>query len=1380
MLIKFFPIRIFIICSLAIICFLNQKIEAQCAFAGNDTTICGFEYLLIGTPSNGHWTYFCNNLSKPVVLDSLSQDTLNIKVGGCGKYFFIYHVDIGSCISADTVIISFENSSFSNKDIDYKVNIYYPFGICPSPIVENCGNVRTISGVLPPKPSWKIELLGKCDLFTAAPQVYGLDSLNCSADSINLSFVHSKESDSLEWNTFQEAFIELDSLNRVKSNRFNSFFNFISTTIVDQLESKCPLNKCLNSDRHSCTDTVGIDTVRLVVPIHLGGRWNLLQDQNLMPLQDSSSLSINGKNYILKFLKGAKYIGPEDIKLAIYLNENGQLVPITEPLMIKLKWLEEWSYDTTTFFQVKKINQDRCYCNGTLINFSTLLLPVGPSFHCDSLCINFSGNPKVEILGNDIVCSGGFARLDANNSFKSYKWSNGDIARSTNIFAPGTVFLTVTDDQNCEAVDSIVIRLSELPKITISTDKALLCRGECTTLRVTTDSLNLVIWNSKDSTNDIRVCPVDDEVNFVRVVNTDGCISESQFLIRVFNAPKPNAGPDKRITCFNREVRLSPVDADLGINRVFSWEGPGVVGSQKDSLNITVSIAGKYVFVVADSFSRCIGSDTVEVIADTIKPIANAGNDALINCLSPSVILKGDSSQYGAGFNFQWTGSGINGSNRNDINPEVNLQGIYILNVRDLNNNCISFDTVIVQSDLTSVIADGGPDRLIYCDSLFVTLGGFTTSYGQTVELNWSGPGIDSSNSHNQRVFVNKPGTYNLIVRHKISLCSDTAQIIVSLPDSVANVVLNKSSDLGCNIDSVTISGVLSTGDRLIYTWSGPKGLIGSGTDTIVVNKVGKYYLYIYDSTTHCNDFDSIIIEDTGGRPFVNAGPDRSITCELEKVILNGSVNIPLVNSIIEWIGPGISNNSTLLTPTVDKPGAYIISITDKRNNCSGVDTVTVFENLVRPTIELGPEFTLNCHQDSLQLLAQLSNIKSTFDLKWSGPGVNLGNQRRNPLLITIPGVYSAVINTPNPNCIVADTVIINIDTAAPFLNLPDVLWFDCENRNIFYKVDDFSKIDSIEWYDNLNRKILLNNQGREVNFTSEMLHYYIVYYKNGCIARKSFYINPFTHINIGQIIVDSSCTDIGNGSIEILGVTGNGPFTIVIDGSNADTVRKFSNLAPKTYHIRIYDRNGSNSNCFRDTLVTVYEKPTLPAFDNEEGIVNFCRDTILDARSVYQSNTNFPFSLIRWEWYENGTLIEPQNQTISIDRSGQYDLRIINKNGCGIDTIRIKAEQFQSRADTTLMVPNVFTPDETTNNEYKLLYDSAMVKFEKGTYRLQIFNRWGQIVFETNDPSGSWNGTYKKESCSPDTYFVVIRGVLEVCGARKETIIKRSLNLIR
>lgn len=73
--------------------------------------------------------------------------------------------------------------------------------------------------------------------------------------------------------------------------------------------------------------------------------------------------------------------------------------------------------------------------------------------------------------------------------------------------------------------------------------------------------------------------------------------------------------------------------------------------------------------------------------------------------------------------------------------------------------------------------------------------------------------------------------------------------------------------------------------------------------------------------------------------------------------------------------------------------------------------------------------------------------------------------------------------------------------------------------------------------------------------------------------------------------------------------------------------------------------------------------------------------------------------------------------------------------------------------------IPNVFTPNGDSENDYFKLAGIPDPCFD--VMEVQIFNRWGKKVFESNDPLFEWNGTNKNDGgkCAAGTYFVLIKG---------------------
>ena len=68
--------------------------------------------------------------------------------------------------------------------------------------------------------------------------------------------------------------------------------------------------------------------------------------------------------------------------------------------------------------------------------------------------------------------------------------------------------------------------------------------------------------------------------------------------------------------------------------------------------------------------------------------------------------------------------------------------------------------------------------------------------------------------------------------------------------------------------------------------------------------------------------------------------------------------------------------------------------------------------------------------------------------------------------------------------------------------------------------------------------------------------------------------------------------------------------------------------------------------------------------------------------------------------------------------------------------------------SDFAVYVPNTFSPNQDNKNE---IFNAVTRGVNK--YSIQIFNRWGQKVFESNDLNNGWDGTFKGQVCQSGVY---------------------------
>ena len=141
----------------------------------------------------------------------------------------------------------------------------------------------------------------------------------------------------------------------------------------------------------------------------------------------------------------------------------------------------------------------------------------------------------------------------------------------------------------------------------------------------------------------------------------------------------------------------------------------------------------------------------------------------------------------------------------------------------------------------------------------------------------------------------------------------------------------------------------------------------------------------------------------------------------------------------------------------------------------------------------------------------------------------------------------------------------------------------------------------------------------------------------------------------------------------------------------------------------------------------------------------------------------------IRYLWSPPGDLDNPQvfNPVASPAQTTTYQVQITKANGCETtDTITVFA--VTAYLDNAFLVPNAFTPDGDGKNDcFGIRHWGAV-----SNLHFSIFNRWGQMVFQTTDPKKCWDGTFKG-ALLPTASFVYFIEANTPCGpvVRKGTV---------
>jgi gliding motility-associated-like protein len=118
----------------------------------------------------------------------------------------------------------------------------------------------------------------------------------------------------------------------------------------------------------------------------------------------------------------------------------------------------------------------------------------------------------------------------------------------------------------------------------------------------------------------------------------------------------------------------------------------------------------------------------------------------------------------------------------------------------------------------------------------------------------------------------------------------------------------------------------------------------------------------------------------------------------------------------------------------------------------------------------------------------------------------------------------------------------------------------------------------------------------------------------------------------------------------------------------------------------------------------------------------------------TFQNTTN---GGVTWNWdFGNGEFSTANSPTTTYTPYGYYDVTLIAYNDIGCsDTV---TKQIYIKPEFYFYAPNAFTPNGNRQNEYYSVSVIGAIGFE-----FQIFNRWGELIYETTDQYFQWDGTY-------------------------------------
>lgn len=263
-----------------------------------------------------------------------------------------------------------------------------------------------------------------------------------------------------------------------------------------------------------------------------------------------------------------------------------------------------------------------------------------------------------------------------------------------------------------------------------------------------------------------------------------------------------------------------------------------------------------------------------------------------------------------------------------------------------------------------------------------------------------------------------------------------------------------------------------------------------------------------------------------------------------------------------------------------------------------------------------------------------------------------------------------------------------------------------------------------------------------------------------GCDVTIDVVISESPLMSLATSGTGASC-GMANGTVEATASGGSGTYTYLWTPGNLSGATQ-ANLSPGIYSVTATDGNGcSLSGSYEVVLIGVIPVSVTPisvTIDEGQSINLFASTT-----------STIPGITYSWEPPSGLSCVDCPNPIASPAETTTYTVTLTSPDGCaGKDS----SQAFVRVICGEYFIPTIFSPNGDGNNDEFRIFGNCIVGMN-----LKIYDRWGELVFESTNPQDTWDGTYKGKMMNPAAFMYSVN--LSFIDGRfiKE---KGSINLVR
>ncbi len=687
----------------------------------------------------------------------------------------------------------------------------------------------------------------------------------------------------------------------------------------------------------------------------------------------------------------------------------------------------------------------------------------------------------------------------------------------------------------------------------------------------------------------------------------------------------------------------------------------------------------------------------------------------------------------------------------------VNRRGIY--NVTVSNASGCSTDGRILAAD-NRPIADIGDDLTICQNTPIAPLD--AQNPGATYVWTRNGAPVGTARTQSVDTSIPSPPTveYEVIITDPITTCFLKDSVIFTinpLPVITPPVTTNPTT---CGAADGTINMSITGPPNALFSYfiTGPGTSISDfnrGTGAIPTATglgAGTYGITVTDQVSGCAVTTTAAVNDGA---FSVAGITNDIcdpmNIDVTLTQLTGTVTFPFTYRVLDVTLPGApvetgsGGSLTFQTdPTAGLPSdnrQYIVEVTS--NGC-----VASSPNI---TINQGPTVATQLTPDVCATPITINSSGGTGFI-WSGPAIVAGTETLSTVSANPPAgnhIY---------NLTVSQAGFCDLDTAITVTVRPpitaNITQSDaCEQVVTVTATPDGPYL--YRWFRNGSGTPDLTLAGPEITTNVDAQQFSVTIYDpvTGCTSPSNTLVVQVD----GELAVDLTTTTPCEGSPFTLTAAPSRPATFqwAFDGSN---IIGQSGAILQDERSGTYTVTATSATCSTSANIQIILAPSTPGLLNDE--VFICPDPANpdpNTRSVELS----PGEYDSYDWLRDGVSLGITTPTLVADAPGLYSVLLLNSFGCpSSDKTTVMVQ-----CDPVIVGPNAFRPTSAvvgtdgdfSNQAFKLF----TFFIDDEDFEVFIFNRWGEMIFQSGQRNFRWNGGYNNNSgqlAPAGTYSYVVR----------------------